>query len=255
MQKNLPFGRFFCVQRHKFYTLGRSRYTFCRPTTQKQSMKVYRDSLLKNGRILLEKWLLGEYIFVYTRNPNGVPCFDWKFGLLLEGWGFRKPPRRWKTKKTQQTYLEESFQDLQVVGGVNPSEKYARQNGFIIPNFRGENEQYLKPPPGQVVNNPYLQGQTGARYIFTHTTRHLHIHPTASSVIKAAARSLDASGSPRPLWCVGKNAGYPSYGTHGTHYIYHGPTKTSIFRGFWAINPYLGGFKLSFFPWVVGVQG
>ena len=36
-----------------------------------------------------------------------------------------------------------------LVGGFsNPSEKYARQNGFIFPNFRGENKQcHLKPPP------------------------------------------------------------------------------------------------------------
>ena len=25
---------------------------------------------------------------------------------------------------------------------------YARQNGFIFPKFRGENKDYLKPPPG-----------------------------------------------------------------------------------------------------------
>ena len=29
----------------------------------------------------------------------------------------------------------------------HPSEKYARQNGSIFPNFRGENKQYVKPPP------------------------------------------------------------------------------------------------------------
>jgi len=29
----------------------------------------------------------------------------------------------------------------------HPFEKYARQNGFIFPNFRGENQKYLKPPP------------------------------------------------------------------------------------------------------------
>ena len=28
-----------------------------------------------------------------------------------------------------------------------PSEKYARQNGFIFPKDRGENKTYLKPPP------------------------------------------------------------------------------------------------------------
>ena len=38
---------------------------------------------------------------------------------------------------------------VSLVGGFIPSEKYARQIGFIFPNFRGENEnkQYLKPPP------------------------------------------------------------------------------------------------------------
>ena len=34
-----------------------------------------------------------------------------------------------------------------LIGGFNPFEKYARQNGFIFPNFRGENKKYLKPPP------------------------------------------------------------------------------------------------------------
>ena len=29
----------------------------------------------------------------------------------------------------------------------HPSEKYARQIGFIFPKFRGENKKYLKPPP------------------------------------------------------------------------------------------------------------
>ena len=33
-----------------------------------------------------------------------------------------------------------SFDVQNLVGGwTNPSEKYARQNGFIFPNFRGEN--------------------------------------------------------------------------------------------------------------------
>ena len=29
----------------------------------------------------------------------------------------------------------------------HPFEKYDRQNWFIFPNFRGENNKYLKPPP------------------------------------------------------------------------------------------------------------
>ena len=32
-----------------------------------------------------------------------------------------------------------------LVGGFNPSEKYACQNGFIFPKVRGENKKYLKP--------------------------------------------------------------------------------------------------------------
>ena len=29
-----------------------------------------------------------------------------------------------------------------LVGGFRPIEKYERQNGFIFPNFRGENKKY-----------------------------------------------------------------------------------------------------------------
>ena len=36
-----------------------------------------------------------------------------------------------------------------LVGRFNPFEKYARQNGFIFPKFRGKNKKYLKPPPRQ----------------------------------------------------------------------------------------------------------
>ena len=34
-----------------------------------------------------------------------------------------------------------------VRGWTDQTEKYARQNGFIFLNFRGENQKYLKPPP------------------------------------------------------------------------------------------------------------
>jgi len=33
--------------------------------------------------------------------------------------------------------------NLKVVGGFNPSEKNIRQNGFIFPNFRGENSKNI----------------------------------------------------------------------------------------------------------------
>ena len=34
-----------------------------------------------------------------------------------------------------------------LVGGFNPFEKYARQNGFIFPNFRGEHKKIFELPP------------------------------------------------------------------------------------------------------------
>ena len=49
-----------------------------------------------------------------------------------------------------------------LVGGwTNPFEKYARQNGFIFPNFRGENKRYLKPPTR--ISNSILQGTRPGR--------------------------------------------------------------------------------------------
>ena len=33
-----------------------------------------------------------------------------------------------------------------LVGGFNPFEKYARQIGFIFPNFRGEHEKIFELP-------------------------------------------------------------------------------------------------------------
>ena len=32
-------------------------------------------------------------------------------------------------------------------GGFNPSEKYARKNRFIFPNFRGEHKDIFELPP------------------------------------------------------------------------------------------------------------
>ena len=40
------------------------------------------------------------YINLYTWNPNGAPCFDWNFGLLLEG----STPKT-KDKQVPGTYI------------------------------------------------------------------------------------------------------------------------------------------------------
>ena len=39
--------------------------------------------------------------------------------------------------------LPDDFPEIYLVGGFNPLEKYDRQNGFIFPNFRGENKKCL----------------------------------------------------------------------------------------------------------------
>ena len=39
-------------------------------------------------------------------------------------------------------------------GGFNPFKKYARQIGFIFPNFRGEHKKLLKPPPRKLTARP-----------------------------------------------------------------------------------------------------
>ena len=47
-----------------------------------------------------------------------------------------------------------SLEGSHLVGGWNnPSEKYARQIGFIFPHFRGEHKKYSKPPPSHCLRN------------------------------------------------------------------------------------------------------
>ena len=69
-------------------------------------------------------------------------------GPLWEGWAFF-------TYKNTVCLNNKSKENTSLVGGFSPthSKKYARQNGFIFPNFRGENKEYLKPPP-----RSYIEG-------------------------------------------------------------------------------------------------
>ena len=53
------------------------------------------------------------------------------------------PSIKKKTPKTSCLQLPNEKWETFLVGGFNPSEKYARQIGFIFPNFRGENKKYL----------------------------------------------------------------------------------------------------------------
>ena len=59
-----------------------------------------------------------------TWNPSD-PCFDWSLGLVLG-----------------------NSKECLVGGWTNPLEKYySSQNGFIFPNFRGENKKIFELPP------------------------------------------------------------------------------------------------------------
>ena len=61
---------------------------------------------------------------------EGVPLKGYR-STNQKGWRNRTP--RLRTELTQRNNGNSNL-----VGGFNPSEKYARQNGFIFPNFRGE---------------------------------------------------------------------------------------------------------------------
>ena len=52
-----------------------------------------------------------------------------------------------KETKTPSHRYEEILLESSLVGGFNPFDKYARQIGFIFPNFRGENKQTFELPP------------------------------------------------------------------------------------------------------------
>ena len=70
--------------------------------------------------------------------------------LELPGRRMMKTPYRWfmafpggngvDSSERQKSYISSWWLN-------HPFEKYARQNGFIFPNFRGEHKKYLKPPP------------------------------------------------------------------------------------------------------------
>ena len=54
----------------------------------------------------------------------------------------------WIALEKKYTFNFRGCKDPILAGGwTNQSEKYARQNGFIIPKVRDENKTYLKPPP------------------------------------------------------------------------------------------------------------
>ena len=97
--------------------------------------------------------------------------------------------RVWKKQ-----YLESSSSFL--VGGFNPFEKYARQNGFIFPNFRGENKKYLSchhPVFLLTYDSPMLNG--------THLCKHLHDPPRdphSNDLISSSRAGRQNGDKPHP---------------------------------------------------------
>ena len=51
-----------------------------------------------------------------------------------------------RNKTTPSHRYEEILPESSLVGGFNPFEKYARQIGFIFPNFWGEKKQIFELP-------------------------------------------------------------------------------------------------------------
>ena len=80
-------------------------------------------------------------VSIYNNDPTKRPYYVWggEWHLGVDWWAFLDS--NWfKTNLL-------SAQTLLVGGWTNPLEKkYARQNGFILPNFRGEHKTYVKPP-------------------------------------------------------------------------------------------------------------
>ena len=68
--------------------------------------------------------------------------------------------------------ISEWYMDIYLVGGFNPSEKY--WSNWIISSSRGENKQYLKPPPSYGYVYFYLDLARGAEWMVKGAEKH---HP------------------------------------------------------------------------------
>ena len=131
----------------------------------------------------------------------------------------------------------------------NPFEKYDRQNGFIFPNFRGENKKYLKfhqPVQVQLLSFNLHPSISCFRMVGTVATLASRIRCTA------ACRANNA------LFC-GSTCGNPT-STHTHTHLQGGPGHqlegraiyNSIYRGYKASYPFIRPFIGVMTPFVNG---
>ena len=64
-----------------------------------------------------------------------------------------------RSNKSNKNHRKSNKSKSSLVGGFNPIEKYARQNGFIFPKVRGENKKYCKPPPRSLLFVKFQRGE------------------------------------------------------------------------------------------------
>ena len=92
----------------------------------------------KNDLSTIKIWVRSCYSLLRQAKEQGLQeSWEWPF----------TPPICPHKKRSQKGHFDNgcTFSDffIKLVGDFNPFQKYARQNGFIFPNFRGENKTYL----------------------------------------------------------------------------------------------------------------
>ena len=68
--------------------------------------------------------------------------------------------------KSNKNHLKSNKSKSSLVGGFNPIEEYACQNGFIFPKVRGEHEKYWKPPPRSLLFVKFQRGKVPSWFPF-----------------------------------------------------------------------------------------
>ena len=76
-----------------------------------------------------------------------------------------------------------------------PLWKYARQNGWIFPNFRGENKKYLRNATTQKISVNYSQSSRSSINYCIHVTICMRSHRNDLDIAWTIGITLSASGS------------------------------------------------------------
>ena len=123
---------------------------WCRISSRNSIEKKYQNQLacLRHGPLLKQNsWDGSKYSLTQSvgRSCNAKPMGFAMVWTLPEVDPPRKEHLFFRILSYVNVRLKRPENDL--VGGFNPSEKYARQIGFIFPKFRGENRKIFELPP------------------------------------------------------------------------------------------------------------